>query len=444
MRNTRTMFTKLAQAILGIPDKKKTYEITESPGEWEYSAHTHHARKAGTHIDVRLSPNDKAHSWAVRHMPGPGEKVLAVIQPTHSRKYMDFQGVIPSGYGAGTVEPGPRGKADVVEASPDRITYNIHGKRTEEYNLIRPKPGKNWLLVNSSTTLDKYKKLPKSKGDYKELPYSDRMAQMEGVLQPKVDGAHSLLILEPHKRPRVFSYRESKRGQVLEYTHKIPGLFNQRVPAGLRAIVRGETVLIDPKGRARPSGETAGLLNSSTDKARAVQHTNHLKIMPFDILGDKSLPHERLAKLQQIARTFNGLIEPEGAISVDDKKKLIARIKAGNHPLTQEGIVLHTTSGPVRAKVIKDKDVILREILEGAGKHTGRMGSYTYSATPTGKILGHVGTGFSDKDREQMWKNRKALQGVTMRVAYEKAGKSGALYAARHKHLGQHVDKNIG
>ena len=80
-------------------------------------------------------------------MPKPGEKVLAVQQPTHSADYIGFKGVIPQGYGAGPVNIQSRKKAKVLRSSPERITFQMGPGL---YTLVKTKGkgDRGWLLIN--------------------------------------------------------------------------------------------------------------------------------------------------------------------------------------------------------------------------------------------------------------------------------------------------------
>jgi len=430
----------------GIPDRRVFKEIKEKPGEWKYVVQRHEAFRAGPHFDVRLAPTKASHSWATRKLPEPGKSTLAKQQPTHDVSWHEFQGDIPRGlYGGGKVSTYAKGTAEVVEVSKDKVLFNIHdGRTTKEMVLVRPRADKprDWLFLNRSTTPGKYQ-IPHEKPKYKSLPYTFSLTDTEGPLQPKVDGAHSLLLLEGGKRPRVFSYRESKRGDVLEYTHKIPGMFSQKVPKGVpKTILRAETYLSDPKGRAQPAFRTAGLLNSSVSKAREAQTTNKLRVMPFDVVGQESKPYaDRLALIEKYTKGMQGVNLPPTAIEADAKRKMLLAIKSKKHPLTREGVVHWSPTGPQKAKLVDEADVYIRGVLPGTGKYRDRAGAFVYSSTPKGPVLGKVGTGISDRLRGDLWKNRSSYVGSVARVGYEKKTTKGALFAPRLVDI--HIDKSL-
>jgi len=89
-------------------------------------------------------------SWAVPKEPPTrsGIRRLAVQVEDHPIEYANFEGVIPEGqYGAGIVEIWDKGTYRLIERTPDKIVFEIHGKRLKgKYCLIRFKGEKNWLF----------------------------------------------------------------------------------------------------------------------------------------------------------------------------------------------------------------------------------------------------------------------------------------------------------
>ena len=135
----------------GIKDRSRFEPLptVTAPASWTSVIHQHDAFKAGRHFDLRLQEpgTDNLHSWALRKLPGPGEKALAILQPTHSAGYAGFQGVIPKGYGAGPVRIQSKGKVRVVKSDPHKITFEM---RQQLYTLVKTEGGRgeDWLLIN--------------------------------------------------------------------------------------------------------------------------------------------------------------------------------------------------------------------------------------------------------------------------------------------------------
>lgn len=136
----------------GIFDRNRFESLPtiQKPQVWKMLVHRHDAFNAGQHLDLRLMEpgTDNLHSWALRRMPRPGEKVLAVLQPTHSADYASFEGVIPKGYGAGAVHIDQKGKAKVVKSDPAKITFQVKGQLFTLVRTGKEEDGKKWLLLN--------------------------------------------------------------------------------------------------------------------------------------------------------------------------------------------------------------------------------------------------------------------------------------------------------
>ncbi len=110
----------------------------------------HWAEKAGHHFDFRLEMDGVAKSWVIKKgFPKKGEKRLAIQVDDHSVEYMDFEGVIPFGYGKGRVEIWDKGEYDLIERRDKLIKFRLKGKKVSgEYVLVRfPRVKNGWLLI---------------------------------------------------------------------------------------------------------------------------------------------------------------------------------------------------------------------------------------------------------------------------------------------------------
>ena len=104
------------------------------------------------HYDFRLELDGVLKSWAVPKEPPleTGVRRLAVQVEDHPVGYIDFEGVIEEGYGAGTVQVWDRGTFDLRSRGPDRLVFDLHGERMKgPYALIKTGGGKNWLFLKA-------------------------------------------------------------------------------------------------------------------------------------------------------------------------------------------------------------------------------------------------------------------------------------------------------
>jgi bifunctional non-homologous end joining protein LigD len=150
------------------------------------------------HYDFRLEHNGVLLSWAVPKGPSldPATKRLAMHVEDHPFDYGEFEGVIPSGYGAGIVMLWDRGtwtpQVDDVDAAIEKgdLKFTLEGYKLKgSWVLVRTKggyasrgqEGRSWLLIKhrddwASGELDIAEFAPlsvKSEGDFADILSQD-------------------------------------------------------------------------------------------------------------------------------------------------------------------------------------------------------------------------------------------------------------------------------
>jgi len=147
---------------------KKTPEpkprVNKSDKENIFVIQQHHA--SHMHYDLRLEMDGVLKSWAVPKGPStnPHEKRLAALTEDHPLDYATFEGIIPEGYGAGTVIVWDTGTYENISTKNEKpipiqdafkkghITVILHGKKLKgAYTLIKFQE-KNWLLIKVNDT----------------------------------------------------------------------------------------------------------------------------------------------------------------------------------------------------------------------------------------------------------------------------------------------------
>ncbi|HEV7300497.1 MAG TPA: DNA polymerase ligase N-terminal domain-containing protein [Tepidisphaeraceae bacterium] len=141
------------------PTKKPAYPA--QPGERFFCVQKHDASRL--HYDFRLEHRGVLLSWAVPKGPSlnPKEKRLAMQVEDHPLDYGDFEGVIPSGYGAGTVLLWDRGTwtpdDDDIDAALEagELKFSLDGTKLKGSWVLIRTAGKfsrgsdkpSWLLM---------------------------------------------------------------------------------------------------------------------------------------------------------------------------------------------------------------------------------------------------------------------------------------------------------
>jgi hypothetical protein len=455
---------KIAEYAPGIPEKTISHELPtlDKPATWEFGIHEHLAEKRGRHFDLRLGDPETghAHSWVVapKDWPTPGKSTWAIQQPTHTVKYMDFEGEIAEGYGKGKVNLHDRTVAEVSKSGPGHLNFNVYRSHGPEEFTLHRVTGKNWIFMNRTLSREKMPELPTDKPKYKELPVDKAPIDDPNYLfSAKIDDAHNLFVFPHADKPvRVVSYRPGKRspGGIIDHTHKVPSIAGVRTPSGMGGtILRGGLYALHPDTGAATAPEAiAGMLNSDVWKSREKQKTHgELRPVLYDVVRYKgkdmaSAPYaEKLKVLHEVVSKLPGTFElPRMATSSKDKKELLEAIHQGKVPETKEGVVAwHLTEGkaPIKVKFHEDHDVHVRGFFSGEGKYKGKgVGGFTFSHTPDGPVVGKVGTGLSDAQRKDMHEHPEKYVGLVARVKAQQKYQSGALRAPSFQ--GWHLDKN--
>jgi len=397
----------------------------------------HNAKRAGKHYDIRIpDPKRKvAWSWATKKDIFKKKRVQLFRQPDHTINYMDFEGEITDGYGAGTVKTFWRGDVLVHPYKNDHLRII-----TDKQTFVFAKQGNNWYsnhaALASSYWIERNKYTLNVPSDLEKNP--------DYHISIKVDGGNYISVLKD-KNVSFISRRLSVDGKPVHQEDKVPHLKYMEVPKQYEGIVvRGELWHPGPKNKFfGDSSFLAGLLNSNPIKAIKGQlKYGKIRFAPFDILKipgkkvDKWTYEQKLLFLKRMERDINNRywkLPPEYVKSRKFPTVLswIQWVKAKGG----EGVVVKNLKKIVDedkwVKIKKKNELVLKivDFVEGKNRLAGNgIGTFVV-ADATGDIIGEVGSGLTDEIRRDAYQNFRKYKGKKIEVKVMEITKNRRLRA---------------
>jgi bifunctional non-homologous end joining protein LigD len=411
------------------------------------------------HYDLRLEYKGVMWSWAVPKGPNtdPTVRHLAARTEDHPLEYRHFEGVIPEGYGAGTVMVWDFGTFEWVERHRDHLSFILHGTKLQgEYALIKfaRAGGKSWLLLkkrdrfakrgsiiaakpNSAVTgrslaeIEKGAAVKRSFVGGLEGAAADSMATLRGhgakasaiVMKPT-------LIAEPFSDPewlfetkwdgfRGLAYVEPKRDHLqlisrngLDLLERFPEVAD--IASGFaahKAVVDGEIVALDDKGREH----FEGLRTDENGAARNLVY-KAFDLLYLDGFDLRNIPlWQRKALLRAIMRphphlSYTDHIEGAGARFFREVTK------AGHEGMIAKERESRYESGKRTRTWFKIKQGLGQEFViggwqTGQGARDALVGSLLLGVYEKNKLIpvGRVGSGFTQGELEELTKRLRRL-----------------------------------
>jgi bifunctional non-homologous end joining protein LigD len=134
---------------------------TEVLSTARFVVHQHSATRL--HWDLRLEADGVLWSFAIpRCLPwDPKRNNLAVHTEDHPLEYVDFEGDIPDGYGAGNMFIWDHGEYDLLERKDGKLVIDLHGRRVQgKHALFRTGAERDWMIHRMDPPADPDRRWP--------------------------------------------------------------------------------------------------------------------------------------------------------------------------------------------------------------------------------------------------------------------------------------------
>jgi bifunctional non-homologous end joining protein LigD len=378
-----------------------------------YVVHRHHATRL--HWDVRLEMRGILASWAVPNGPPleAGKRRLAVHTEDHPIEYLTFHGVIPDGYGAGSMTIWDTGTYELIEEKPNELKIRMKGKRLDgEWVLVQTKQneGRDWLMIKHGTPpkndplLSKIAPMLASAAD-------EPFDSPDFTYEPKWDGVRTIAFVDGGE------VRLQTRN-LLDCTKQYPEATQaaEALTGAYHAILDGEIVALDEKGVPSFQRLQPRMHVSDESTVRKLRKSTPVIYQVFDILyadGEdltRKPLRERLRRLDEALTPMGSIRRSEGFPGTG-----VALFEAAREQGI-EGIVakrLDSIYQPgarspawVKIKAFRTMECVIGGWTAGQGGRTKTLGALLLGVYRDGKLqpVGHVGTGFDERTLRDLLK----------------------------------------
>jgi bifunctional non-homologous end joining protein LigD len=386
----------------------------------------HSARRL--HWDLRLEHDGVAVSWAIPNgIPtDPGENRKAVHTEDHPLEYLEFEGEIPAGeYGAGTMRVWDRGTYEAEKWEAGKIVLAFAGERVSgRYALFRAgREAKDWMIHRIDPPAERRDPFPEA-----VTPMLAKLSGLPGKdegwgVEVKWDGVRAIAYCRPGRI-------ELRTRNLNEVTAQYPEVRRLARQIGARdAVLDGELVAFDEAGLPSFERLQQRIHQTSESVVRRRMKSHPVTYVVFDLLyldGSDLMgePYSRRRELLE-GLGLDGESWQTPGYSVGHAKELLA----ASAERRLEGIVLKRLDsryapGKRNGSWLKLKNVGRQEFViggwqDGEGRRRNRVGSILLGYFAPGekgpelRYAGKVGTGFSERDLDELLRRLRPLERKT-------------------------------
>ena len=375
-----------------------------------YVVHRHHASRL--HWDVRLEMRGILASWAVTQGPPleAGKRRLAVHTEDHPLEYLTFHGVIPDGYGAGTMTIWDTGTYDLLKDSPSEYKVHFHGKRLDgEWVLVQTKQneGRDWLMIKHGTA-PKGHPLDAKVEPMLAIAADEPFDSPEFAFEPKWDGVRTIAFVDG-------GVVRLQTRNLLDCTAQYPEAHgvSEALTGAYQAILDGEIVALDERGVPSFQRLQPRMHVRDESAVRKLRRSTPVVYQVFDILWVDG-EDVRARPLRERQKILDEVLTPMGAIRRSEQfVGSGTALFAAAQEQGLEGIVAKRLDAPyvatrsaawVKIKAFRTMECVIGGWTEGQGGRANSLGALLLGIYRDGKLspIGHVGTGFDERTLKEL------------------------------------------
>ena len=401
-------------AKTGRPAKRRRGE-----GAPRFVVQEHSARRL--HWDLRLEHEGVAASWAIPNgIPAdPEENRKAVHTEDHPLEYLEFEGEIPAGeYGAGTMKVWDHGTYEVEKWTAGKIVVRFAGERVRgRYALFRAgKAEKDWMIHRIDPPEREADPFPEA-----VVPMLAKLAQLPADdagwgVEVKWDGVRAIAYCRPGRL-------ELQTRNLNVVTAQYPEVRRLSRQLGARdAVLDGELVAFDEAGKPSFERLQQRIHQNDANLVRRRMKSHPVTYVVFDLLhlDGEDLMGEPYSRRRELLAGLG--LEGESwqipAHSVGRARELLA----ASAEQGLEGIVLKRldsryapgkrTGAWLKVKNLGRQEFVIGGWLPGEGRRRNRLGAILlghFDEDGSLRYAGKVGTGFSDRDLDELKRRLEPL-----------------------------------
>ncbi|HET8569591.1 MAG TPA: DNA ligase D [Candidatus Limnocylindria bacterium] len=400
--------------------RKRDFARTPEPAGTEpapkerrrYVVHRHHATRL--HWDVRLEMRGVLVSFAVPQGPPleAGKRRLAVHTEDHPIEYLTFHGVIPDGYGAGTMTIWDTGTYDLVEektkrgaAAPTEYKVRFRGGRlTGEYVIVQTgqNEGRDWLMILHGTPPSDHpldQRIEPMLATAADEPFDSPAFSYE----PKWDGVRTIAFVDG-------GVVRLQTRNLLDCTAQYPEAHGvaEALTGAYQAILDGEIVALDERGVPSFQRLQPRMHVQDPSAVAKLRRTIPVRYSLFDVLWVDGEDQTK-KPLRDRQRRLEEILEPMGAISrvepfVGTGLALFEAVRErGIEGIVAKRLDSAYTPGRsaawVKIKAQRTMDCVVGGWTLELGERESGIGSLLLGVYKDGDLVpvGHVGSGFDQR-----------------------------------------------